>query len=138
MLTGLLPFLGIVIGASLQYYFTRHIENQRHIRDLRSKAYTDYIKCVAELAQIHPKDNSQEKKELFARTGDAKARICLYGSRKVIEAFSAFEELGASMGTIEQRQTFSNMILMMRADSCSELGASSKDLQNVLLGVRKE
>lgn len=59
MLIGLLSFLGVVIGASLQYIFTRHIEDQRHIRDVRSKAYMDYLKCVAEQAQIRPKDNSQ-------------------------------------------------------------------------------
>lgn len=42
------------------------------------------------------------------------------------------------MGTIEQRQAFIDMVLMMRAASGSELGVSPKDLQNVLLGFREE
>ena len=136
MLTGLLSFLGIIIGASLQYFFTRHIENQRHLRDLRSKAYMDYLKCVCEQACLRPTENSQGKKELFSRTGDAKARICLYGSNKAISSFSCFEKLGASMNTIEQREAFTNMVAVMRTDSGSELGAEAVDIKNVLLGYR--
>jgi hypothetical protein len=137
LLTGILSFLGVVIGASLQYYFTRHIENQRHLRDLRSKAYMDYLNCVTDLAQFRPKENSKERIELSAKTGDAKARICLYGSNKAITAFSQFEELGATMNTDEQRQSFTNMVSIMRMDSGSEGGVNSKALQNVLLGIHK-
>ncbi len=135
MLTAVFSFLGVVIGASLQYFFTRHIENQRHLRDLRSKAYMDYLKCVCEQAQYRYKSGSSEQKELFSRTGDAKARICLYGSKKVISAFSCFEELGASMGSPEQRNSFVQMVLDMRNDSGSEDGAKAKEIQNVILGI---
>jgi len=135
LLIGIISFIGVVIGASLQYYFTRHIENQRHLRDLRSKAYMDYLKCVTDLAQFRPKENSKEKIELNAKTGDAKARICLYGSNKAIQAFSTFEKLGATMNTEEQRKAFTNMIAIMRTDSGSEQGANSQDIQNILLGV---
>ena len=137
MLTGLLSFLGVIIGALLQYFFSRHIENQRHLRELRSKAYMDYLKCVCEQATLRPTPNSQEKKELFARTGDSKARICLYGSNKAINAFSNFEKLGATMNTSKQRQVFVNMVAIMRTDSGSELGAEANDLENVLLGYRE-
>ena len=137
LLIGLISFVGVVIGASLQYYFTRHIENQRHLRDLRSKAYMDYLKCVTDLAQFQPKANSKEKIDLNARTGDAKARICLYGSNKAIQAFSTFEKLGATMNTNEQRKAFTNMISIMRIDSGSEDGAKPKDIQNILLGIHE-
>ncbi|MDX3775489.1 hypothetical protein QE250_15330 [Chromatiaceae bacterium AAb-1] len=137
MLTAFLSFLGVVIGASLQYFFTRHIESQRHLRDLRSKAYMDYLKCVCEQAQFRPKLGTQEQKELFSRTGDAKARICLYGSKQSVTAFSRFEELGASMGSKEQREAFTNMVSIMRTDSGSEVCANNSELQNVLLGVRE-
>lgn len=136
MLTTLLPFLGVVIGALLQYFFTRHIENQRHLRDLRSKSYMDYLKCVCEQAQFRFKNGTHEQKELFSRTGDAKARICLYGSKKVITAFSIFEELGASMASPEQRASFVRMVLIMRNDSGSEIGANVNEIQNVILGNR--
>lgn len=136
MLTGFISFLGVIIGASLQYFFTRHIENQRHLRDLRSKAYMDYLKCVCEQAQFRPKFGTQEQKEIFSRTGDAKARICLYGSKQAVSAFSRFEELGASMGSKEQREAFTSMVSIMRTDSGSDLCSNNTELQNVLLGIR--
>lgn len=134
MLIGLLSFLGVVIGASLQYIFTRHIENQRHIRELRSKEYSDYLRNVAENALIHPEQNGQDRKELLARMADAKTRICLYGSPKTIKAFSAFEELGAQICTPEQGQSFTKMVLMMRSDSGSDMRVLPRDVLNVLLG----
>jgi hypothetical protein len=98
----------------------------------------DYLKCVCEQAQFRLTENTREKQELFARTGDAKARICLYGSKEAIEAFSKFEELGATMNTVEQRTSFTDMVLIMRADSGRELGVKTKDMQNVLLGPEKK
>ena len=134
---GLLAFSGVIIGAILQYFFTRHIENQRHSRELKSKAYMDYLKCVCDQAQLRPKMGSQEQKDIFARTGDAKARICLYGSNDAIEAFSAFEVLGAAMATSEQRKAFTKMVSIMRTDSGSTLVSNINDIQNVLLGARE-
>ena len=137
MLTAILSFLGVMIGASLQYIFTRHIESQRHLRDLRSKAYMDYLRCVCEQAQFKLKEDTKERQELFTRTADAKTRICLYGSNEAIEAFSIFEKLGPTMGTDDQRRAFTSMVLIMRNDSGSKLGAQPEDIQTVLLGHRK-
>jgi len=134
---GLLAFAGVIIGALLQYFFTRHIENQRHSRELKSRAYMDNLTCVCEQAQFRPKIGSQEQKEIFARTGDAKARICLYGSNEAISAFSDFELLGAAMASKEQRGAFTKMVSIMRTDSGSSAVGSSNEIQNVLLGVRE-
>ena len=136
MFTAILSFVGVVIGASLQYFFTRHIENQKHIRDLRSNAYMDYLRTASELANYRPKENSKERIDILARTADAKSRVCLYGSNTVIKAFSKFERLGATMGTAEQRDAFTDMVKEMRNDSGGEMGADSTDLQAVLLGSK--
>ena len=96
MTTALFSFLGVVIGAALQYLFTRHLDNQKHHRDLRTKAYTDYLRCVSEHANLAVQRQSQEGRDLGARTADAKCRICLYGSATAIQAFAAFEKLGAT------------------------------------------
>lgn len=135
MLTGFISFFGVICGALLQYFFTRHIENQRHLRDLRSKAYMDYLKSVCEQAQFRPALGTKDQKELFSRTGDAKARVCLYGSKEVISAFSRFEVLGAAMNSKEQRAAFTHMVSVMRTDSGSDQCDSHSDLQNVLIGI---
>lgn len=136
MSPALYSFLGVVIGAALQYLFTRHIEDRRHIRDLRSKAYMDYLNTVAELASFRSQDGTNERVLLNARTADAKARISLYGSNKVIEAFSRWESMGPTMATREQREAFISMIQVMRKDSGSKRGTKIEHLQNLLLGVR--
>lgn len=136
MFTAFLSFVGLVIGASLQYFFTRHIENQRHIRELSSKAYMDYLKTVSELANYRPKEKTKERIDLMVKAADSKARICLYGCRKAIHAFSRFEELGAKIDTEEQRLAFTEMVSAMRLDSGSEIGVEARAFQIVLLGVR--
>lgn len=132
--TALLSLVGLIVGASLQYFFTRHIENQRHVRELRSQAYRDFLKSVCEYANYRPKKDSKEGIELAERTAHAKSRICLYGSTKVIQTYSLWEELGPTMATEEQRAAFISMVKAMRADSGGEAAVNTKDLQNVLLG----
>ncbi|WP_155631824.1 hypothetical protein [Burkholderia stagnalis] len=134
MTTAIFSFIGIVIGALLQYAFTRHLDNLRARRDARTNAYTDYLRCVSEHAnpdQMHSSDGH----ELGARTADAKCRICLYGSAEVVAAFAAFEHLGATMNSQEQQVAFTHMVAMMRQDSSGSADATSADLQVVLLGT---
>lgn len=134
MTIALVSFLGVVVGASLQYFFTRHLDDQRHYRTLRTQAYTDYLKSVCEQAQLVIQPQSKESREIFARTADAKSRICLYGSAEAIAAFAEFEHLGAKMGTKEQRRAFSQMVSVMRKDSGGRADASIDNLEILLLG----
>jgi len=95
----------------------------------------DYLNCVCEQAQFKPKENSQEKKKMFTKITDAKARICLYGSDESIQAFSTFEKLGALINNREQINAFTNMLSIMRTDSGSKKCTNNRDLQNILLGM---
>jgi hypothetical protein len=52
MLTAVLPVVGVLVGASLQYFFTRYLETQRHQRDLRTQAYLDYIRAMSGLGHL--------------------------------------------------------------------------------------
>jgi len=126
----IISFFGVVIGASLQYLFTRYLENQRHYRSLRTQAYTDYLKGASERAHFGIKPQSQVKQKI----ADAKARICLYGSTAAIQALALFEKLGATMNSDQERNAFTSMVLIMRNDSGSQSGARIEDLKIVLLG----
>lgn len=137
MTAAIFSFLGIAIGAALQYLFTRHLDNQKHHRDLRTKAYTDYLRCVSDFANLAVQRQSQEARELGAKTADAKCRICLYGSASAIQAFAAFEKLGATMNTKEQCAAFTYMVSIMRHDSGGSGKAEASDLEAVLLGVQR-
>ncbi len=76
---GLISFSGVIIGALLQYIFTKHIENMRHLRDLKSNAYRDYLKCVCENALLKYGKISNENNVLQSKIADAKSRIQLSG-----------------------------------------------------------
>jgi hypothetical protein len=137
MNAAIFSFFGIVIGASLQYVFTRHLDNQKHHRELRTKAYTDYLKCVSEQANLGKQRQSQEGRELAAQTADAKCRICLYGSSSAVGTFAEFERLGATMNTPEQCNAFTRMVSIMRNDSTNGGQVVLNDLEVVLLGAQR-
>jgi hypothetical protein len=94
----------------------------------------DYLKSICEQAQLAIQPQSRETREIYARTADAKARICLYGSTAAIRAFALFEKLGATMTTNEQRTAFCDMVITMRKDSGSEDGVQIKEIEKLLLG----
>ncbi|MDO8990235.1 MAG: hypothetical protein Q7U91_11460 [Sideroxyarcus sp.] len=129
--------IGIVAGGSLQYFFTRHLDSQKYHRELRTKSYTDYLKSVSDQANLGVQPKSPELREMFAKTADAKARICLYGSSAAIGAFAEFERLGATMNTAEQRAAFTRMVAVMRSDSGSKHDVALMDIEAVLIGVRR-
>jgi hypothetical protein len=137
MTTAVLSFLGVIFGAGLQYVFTRYLEDQRHFRALRSQAHMDYLRCVCEQVHLGPDVEESRIREVFAKTADAKTRICLYGSVSSIEAFSRFEKLGAGTQSSEQRDAFVAMVAAMRKDSGNTALPSAENLERVLMGNRR-
>lgn len=134
MTVAMFSFLGVVTGALLQYFFTRHLDRQKHHRELRTLAYTDFLKCVSEHANLRAPRESAEGRDLGFRTADAKCRICLYGSPVVVSAFATFERLGATMNTEAQRAAFTQLVLEMRNDSAPNGQVEPAELETVLLG----
>jgi hypothetical protein len=131
--SGMFTFIGIVVGAVLQYLFSRHQESLRAHRAARTAAYTDYLRCVSQYANPD-QSTSSDGHDLAAKAADAKCRICLYGSSNAIEAFAQFERLGAAMSTSAQQEAFAEMVAIMRSDSTSSKEVATKDLQIILLG----
>jgi len=133
MTTALFSVIGLIIGAALQYMFTRHLDYQRHHRNLRTIAYTDYLKAISDSAHVVQRQ-SPEAREIVAKAADAKTRICLYGSKGVVTALAEFERTGAAMKTDAQVSAFSNLVSEMREDSGVKIQAPINDLQTILFG----
>lgn len=136
MQTAVLSIIGIILGAFFQYFFTRYLEQQRQRREIRTRAYIDYMSSVSDQANLHYARQTKEWRAIQARTADAKCRICLYGSSKVIEAFANFERLGAVMNTDEGHDAFVSMVVAMRRDSISNTNIEPAKMSLVLLGHR--
>ncbi len=61
-LTALLPLLGVTIGATLQYWFSRSTEATKQLQALRNQAYVDYLRAVAQSAHsTSPDDLTQAR-----------------------------------------------------------------------------
>ena len=132
MTIALFSILGVIVGAALQYVFTRILEERRHHRDLRTKAYTDYLLAISDAKHRMVQRQASYERELLARITDAKARICLYGTNSVLKELAAFERLGGQIATDDQVKTFIGLLKVMRGDrKTNEL-----DLEVAILGLK--
>jgi len=128
ILIALLPLLGVVIGASLQFIFGRNLETRKLLVLQRAQAYADYFKGFSGLAQ---KRNSDD----LSLVANAKTRICIYGSKSVVRALAAFESKGASVSTADGSTALMALLHAMRLDVAQETtGIPLEDMSRVLLG----
>jgi hypothetical protein len=126
-----LSLFGVMIGASLQYYFGRTLEGRKQLALQRSQAYVDYFKVVALIAQHGP------SKDSLALAADAKVRVCIYGSPLVIKQLSAFEATGAAIKSAGSAAIIMDLLRAMRADTgMSDRGISQQDFHNIVLGPK--
>jgi hypothetical protein len=122
-----LPLLGVVIGATLQYWTSRSAEAQRQLQLLRSQSYVDYLRAVTKAAHATSPDTGRLAR---AEAADAKARMSVYGTSRAIAALARFEEVGPVLDTPNAKGVFAALVTAMRdGDSPSQT-----DLELVLFG----
>jgi hypothetical protein len=138
MLTALLPMLGVIIGAGLQYFFSRSGERRKHLEALKSQAYVDYMRCVAQLAKVERGD-IKKFSELSAETADAKTRVCMYGSTKVIRTLADFAKGGSVLDSPDSFERFLEICHEVRRENFGDAGAvvAPEDLSIVLFGPER-
>jgi hypothetical protein len=130
LLSSISTVLGVIIGAILTYILTRSHEQQKHYRSVRTAAYADYLLGIADAAHL---DLNSNQREIDARVSDAEARICLYGSPKVIRLLGEFKLKGNATISEEQCAAFIEIIQAMRDDDSVD-GAT---LHTILIGPKK-
>lgn len=122
--TALLPLIGLIVGAVLQYWFTTAAESRKQLRALQDQSYVDYLKAVTKAAHAGSADM---RRTAVAETADAKSRICVYGAPEVIAALARFEEAGVVLDNPRSQTAFAIMVNAMR-----EVKTESEDLKTVL------
>jgi len=75
----LLPLVGVVVGATLQYWLSRSAESR--------KSYVDYLRAVTKAAHA---TSPYSARLAQAEAADAKARLAVYGTSAVIAALARF------------------------------------------------
>lgn len=124
-----LPLVGVVLGAALQFWLSRTAERERYTTDQRSQAYADYLRAVAAAAHLRC---DEDLRDAYRDAADAKARIAVYGSSLVIKALSQFEEFGATLGDVGAGRAFLAVVSAMRSD-CNVV--PERELELILLGT---
>lgn len=124
--TLLVPLWSLLLGAFLQFMFTRAAEVRKQHEVLQNQSYVDYLRSVAQLAHSR---TSQSAEAAMQAAADAKARIAIYGTKSAIAALAKFEDTGANLRTEEGVRRFVDVAASMR-----RADASSADLRLVLFG----
>lgn len=103
---GIIGIFEIAIGAALQYFFTKFLEEKRHQRNLRTEAYLDFLKGVSEQGSANFQGNKIFYKKYmidFVMLGQG---CCYMGPPKVIQKFAEFNKLGGWIRTREERSLY--------------------------------
>jgi hypothetical protein len=116
-----LTFIAAGLGSLLGAFLARHTERFKHLQDLRSAAYTDFLRGVATAAEQGG----------IARIADSRARIAIYGGKNVVHSLSEFISLGAQTQNREGMEAFADLCMVMRAESGREQ-VPVKDISKVL------
>ena len=128
-----LPIIGIILGATLQYLYSKSTEIHKQHFLAKNQAYIDYLKCVSELAKIAKSNNNKRKIDVSALLADAKMRICIYGSKKVVELLADFENSGAILNNQNTAKIFTQICNEMRNDNLGKYQkAKADDLLTIL------
>lgn len=74
----ILPLVGVVLGAALQFWLSRAAAREKRGADLRSQAYADYLRAVAAAGHLR---SDEDLRDAHRDAADAKARIAVYGEK---------------------------------------------------------
>jgi hypothetical protein len=129
-----LTFSAAFLGA----FLTRRTEQAKHLRELRSTAYADFLRGFAGVGRAQNDEMSRERREQEELDGrmlvtDARARIVIYGGRNVVHALSQFVNVGMHTLSPEGQKQFAGLCALMRAETGKEQ-VSPQDIGTVLFG----
>jgi hypothetical protein len=129
-------FFAASLGAVFGAFLTRRIEQFKHIQELRSKAYSDFLRGSAKVAIAQHNDQRSDRSKLAILEGletvaDSRARIVIYGSPEVLRSLARFANLGTQTISKEGMQAFAELCSLMREEAI-ESSASLDDIRTVL------
>jgi hypothetical protein len=131
ILPAVFTLIGVLIGAVLQYMTGRALEAKRQFMQQRGQSYVDYFKAIALIAKLGPTP------ENLSLAADAKTRICIYGSPKVVAQLGLLEVSGPNTTMHASQKALISLISAMRTDLGNSLGNSEENtLQAILFGSR--
>jgi flagellar motor component MotA len=115
--TALVALVGIVIGAILQYIFSRSTESLKQHQTLKAQSYVDFVKSLAGITIAQRHHNKGRELESTILLADSKARVAIYGSKSVIESIANFFSRYGEITSPESITSFIEIIQKMRSET---------------------
>jgi hypothetical protein len=130
----ILPVFGVIVGALLQFTFSKRSELRKQQNLLKISAYTDLIKGLAGMAISQQHKDFSKEMECKMLVADAKSRICIYGDDSVIEKISIFLKMGGTLNSIDSNKAFVDIIIEMRKNHIGKSEININDFSQLLIG----
>ena len=127
LFAAILSFVGVLVGASLQYFFGRTLELRKQLQTQKGQAYSDDCRIFAAIA------TTGRTKEVLGQLADAKTRVCIYGSTLVVQRLGEFERAAANTASPENRLLVTELVLAMRRDIGGRATPPAKDDLGIIL-----
>lgn len=130
--TALLAFAGAIFGVLFQGWSSRDFDKEKFYRQAKHDAYLAYLNGVSRLSFA---ENEAARDSAHSAIADARGRIALYGSARVVKAMAEAFRLRSDLHSERARPVHGEMIAAMRADiDPSRKGASAAELFELLYG----
>jgi hypothetical protein len=117
LLTALVGVLSALLGASLQFLYARRGESARHFRELRTRAYADFLSGSAMCSLAQRQANADRELEAMILLTDAKSRIAVYGSAEVTSALADFFAKFGKLNSPAALAAFTAVVARMRIET---------------------
>jgi len=127
--------LGVILGAFLTSYFSRRNQQDSRLSEWRNTAYADFLNATSLVATAQRHGKRDIVSEQLARLSDAKARICVYGDPKVINALAEFWRHGATLQTEFDLLAFKRVCLAIRESVGVQTNLDSSDISQLLFSI---
>lgn len=115
--TSIIPTLiGIIAGVTTQYILSFYSEKRKRNADLKMQAYIDFIRGVSELGIERNRHDAKKHEEHLTKFLDAKSRIAIYGSNRVVASIAAFYKKGGKVTNEEERRLLMQIYQNMRGE----------------------
>jgi hypothetical protein len=125
-------FLAAIGGGVFQAWATRNFEELKFGRQVRHDAYAEYLKAIGKLSFA----KTDEAKDLaHSGVAEARGRISLYGSPRVVSAMAKSFRRGGDLHSDQARPDHTEMVAAMRADVDPKgSAANGQDLFELMYG----
>lgn len=127
-----LPLIGVIIGAAVQFFLNRSAEKERQFDTLKTVAYVDYLRAIAASGHLR---TDEDLRDAFRDAANAKTRIAVFGSAKVVHALAQFEEVGSVLDNPRARNAFIQLVVAMRPVNDT---LAQRDIELILFGIKNE